>query len=80
MLFSTLLIGLLDLKVWSDMEGFRRMPRGTSGQLKEDRDKKAREIREKWLGKAYFFGPKSPASTSAIKKVSIRFILVVLIF
>lgn len=40
------------------METFRRVPRF----MEEKRDKKAKEIRENWLGKKYFFGADSPAT------------------
>lgn len=50
--------GIKDLMAWTDMETFRRI----SHSLDEKRDKKAREIRDNWLGKKYFFGPDSPAT------------------
>ena len=46
------------------------MPRGGSDQIREDRDKKAMEIREKWLSKNYFFGSNTPGTKTAIKKVN----------
>lgn len=52
------------------MEVFRRLPRGTSEKIKEMRDKKAMEIREKWLNKNYFFGASTPATKSGLKKVN----------
>lgn len=48
------------------METFRRVPRF----MEEKRDKKAREIRESWLGKKYFFGPDSPATREGRNLVS----------
>ena len=51
-------VGIKDLMAWTDMETFRRVPRS----LEEKRDKKAKEIRDTWLGKKYFFGPDSPAT------------------
>ncbi|KAL9980558.1 hypothetical protein ACROYT_G009160 [Oculina patagonica] len=50
--------GIKDLMAWTDMETFRRVPRF----MEEKRDKKAREIRDSWLGKKYFFGTDSPAT------------------
>ncbi|RMX53678.1 hypothetical protein pdam_00000335, partial [Pocillopora damicornis] len=50
--------GIKDLMAWTDMETFRRVPRF----MEEKRDKKAKEIRENWLGKKYFFGADSPAT------------------
>jgi len=51
---------------WTDMETFRRVPRF----MEEKRDKKAREIRNSWLGKKYFFGPDSPATREGRNLVS----------
>lgn len=50
------------------METFRRVPRF----MEEKRDKKAREIRENWLGKKYFFGTDSPATREGRNLVSNR--------
>lgn len=50
--------GIKDLMAWTDMETFRRLPQ----TMEEKRDKKAREIRDNWLGKKYFFGSDSPAT------------------
>lgn len=50
--------GIKDLMAWTDMETFRRVPRF----MEEKRDQKAREIRDNWLGKKYFFGTDSPAT------------------
>ena len=63
-----MLAGLKDLMAWTDMETFRRVPRF----MEEKRDKKAREIRENWLGKKYFFGPDSPATREGRNLVSNR--------
>ena len=52
---------------WTDMETFLRVPRS----MEEKRDKKAREIRDSWLGKKYFFGPDSPATREGRNLVSI---------
>ena len=38
--------------------------------MEEKRDKKAREIRDSWLGKKYFFGPDSPATREGRNLVS----------
>lgn len=62
----------MDLTAWTEMEVFRRMPRGGNDKVKEERDKKAMEIREKWLSKNYFFGHNTPGSKSAVRKVSIN--------
>ena len=51
---------------WTDMETFRRVPRFMEGK----RDKKAKEIRDSWLGKKYFFGPDSPATREGRNLVS----------
>jgi len=51
---------------WTDMETFHRVPRF----MAEKRDKKAREIRDSWLGKKYFFGPDSPATREGRNLVS----------
>ena len=48
------------------METFRRVPR----PMEEKRDKKAKEIRDSWLGKKYFFGPDSPATREGRNLVS----------
>ena len=48
------------------METFLRVPRS----MEEKRDKKAREIRDSWLGKKYFFGPDSPATREGRNLVS----------
>lgn len=63
-----MLAGLKDLMAWTDMETFRRVPRF----MEEKRDKKAREIRENWLGKKYFFGSDSPATREGRNLVSNR--------
>ncbi|XP_076806464.1 regulator of G-protein signaling 22-like [Clavelina lepadiformis] len=47
-----------DLLCWLDMEAFRRLPH----QANEKRDEKAKDIKEKYLHKKYFFGPNSPAT------------------
>ena len=51
------------------METFRRVPRF----MGEKRDKKAKEIRDSWLGKKYFFGPDSPATRDGRNLVSFAF-------
>ena len=51
---------------WTDMETFIRVPRS----MEEKRDMKAREIRDNWLGKKYFFGPDSPATREGRNLVS----------
>ncbi|XP_066929473.1 regulator of G-protein signaling 22-like [Clytia hemisphaerica] len=61
--------GIMDLTAWTDMEVFRRLPKSGNDKIKDERDKKAMEIREKWLSKNYFFGPNTPGSKTAIKKV-----------
>ena len=48
------------------METFRRVPRF----MEEKRDKKAKEIRDSWLGKKYFFGSDSPATREGRNLVS----------
>ena len=58
--------GIKDLTAWTDMETFRRVPRF----MEEKRDKKAREIRDSWLGKKYFFGADSPATREGQNFVS----------
>ena len=60
----------MDLTAWTDMEVFRRLPKSGNDKIKDERDKKAMEIREKWLSKNYFFGPNTPGTKTAIKKVS----------
>ena len=43
---------------WLDIETFKRLPHHAD----DKRDEKAKEIREKYLNKKYFFGPNSPAT------------------
>jgi len=43
---------------WLDIETFKRLPH----HAHEKRDEKAKEIREKYINKKYFFGPNSPAT------------------
>ncbi|XP_062987389.1 regulator of G-protein signaling 22 [Elgaria multicarinata webbii] len=47
-----------DLLCWIDIEQFRRMLH----KNKEQREKKAKDIKNKYLNKKYFFGPDSPAT------------------
>lgn len=64
--FFRVFLGVKDLMAWTDMETFRRVPR----PMEEKRDKKAKEIRDSWLGKKYFFGPDSPATREGRNLVS----------
>ena len=64
--FYSVFVGIKDLMAWTDMETFRRVPRF----MEEKRDKKAREIRDSWLSKKYFFGPDSPATREGRNLVS----------
>ncbi|NXA33623.1 RGS22 protein, partial [Eudromia elegans] len=48
----------MDLKCWLDIEQFRRMLH----KDKEKREEKSKDIKNKYLNKKYFFGPKSPAT------------------
>lgn len=50
------------------METFRRLPQ----TMEEKRDKKAREIRDNWLGKKYFFGSDSPATREGRNLVRVQ--------
>lgn len=50
------------------METFRRLPQ----TMEEKREKKAREIRDNWLGKKYFFGPDSPATREGRNLVRVQ--------
>lgn len=43
---------------WLDIETFKRINHHAAAK----RDEKAKEIREKYLNKKYFFGPTSPAT------------------
>ncbi|XP_020640989.3 regulator of G-protein signaling 22 isoform X1 [Pogona vitticeps] len=47
-----------DLMCWIDIEQFRRMLH----KNKPQREEKAKEIKNKYLNKKYFFGPNSPAT------------------
>lgn len=64
-------LGITDLKAWTDFEVFRITPRGKNEET-DPRDRKAIENREKWLGKSYFFGPHSPATKAGQKKVGLH--------
>ena len=46
------------------------MPHGGESKIQEERDKKAMDIREKWLSKNYFLGPNTPATKQGVKMVS----------
>ena len=70
-----MILGLSDLRAWTDFEVFRITPPGKSDDIENARDKKAMENREKWLGKNYFFGPNSPASKAGQKKASITYFI-----
>ncbi|XP_020903032.1 regulator of G-protein signaling 22, partial [Exaiptasia diaphana] len=50
--------GIKDLVAWTDMETFRRLPRF----MEEKRDQKAKDVKNSWLTKKYFFGMDSPAT------------------
>ena len=52
---------------WLDIETFKRLPH----HAHEKRDEKAKEIREKYINKKYFFGPNSPATKDEQNQVSI---------
>nr|XP_006824172.1 PREDICTED: regulator of G-protein signaling 22-like [Saccoglossus kowalevskii] len=55
----------MDLMCWLDIEAFRRIPHSDN----ERRDEKAKEIKQKYLNKKYFFGPNSPAGKEGQNKV-----------
>ncbi|XP_033123615.1 regulator of G-protein signaling 22-like [Anneissia japonica] len=50
--------GVTDLLCWMDIESFRRTPHIDNLR----RDKKAKDIKIRYLNKKYFFGPNSPAT------------------
>ena len=56
-----------DLMCWLDIEAFKRIPH----QANAKRDDKAKDIREKYLNKKYFFGPSSPATKDEQNEVGI---------
>ncbi|XP_053571891.1 regulator of G-protein signaling 22 [Bombina bombina] len=55
----------MDLMCWIDLEQFRRMPH----KEKEKRQEKAKDIKNKYLNKKYFFGPNSPATRDQQEQV-----------
>ncbi|XP_069127158.1 regulator of G-protein signaling 22-like isoform X2 [Argopecten irradians] len=55
----------MDLLCWMEIEQFRRMPQNDERR----RDDKARELKNKFLNKKYFFGPNSPAGKTAQDKI-----------
>ncbi|XP_060100310.1 regulator of G-protein signaling 22 [Heteronotia binoei] len=55
----------IDLMCWIDIEQFRRMLH----KDKRQRDEKAKEIKNKYLNKMYFFGPNSPATKEEQEQV-----------
>ncbi|XP_033738546.1 regulator of G-protein signaling 22-like isoform X2 [Pecten maximus] len=55
----------MDLLCWMEIEQFRRMPQNDERR----RDDKARELKNKFLNKKYFFGPNSPAGKAAQDKI-----------
>ena len=57
----------MDLLCWMDIEQFRRMPE----KEERKRDVKAKELKNKYLNKKYFFGPNSPAGKESQDKVNI---------
>ncbi|XP_039592812.1 regulator of G-protein signaling 22 isoform X2 [Polypterus senegalus] len=54
-----------DLRCWMDIEQYRRMPH----KDKTKREEKAKEIKNKYMNKKYFFGTNSPASQDQQKQV-----------
>ena len=56
-----------DLMCWLDIETLKRLPH----HAHEKRDEKAKEIREKYLNKKYFFGPNSPATKDEQNQVAL---------
>lgn len=58
--------GVKDLMAWTDMETFRRIARTSV----EKRDQKAKDVKNNWLSKKYFFGPDSPATREGQNLVS----------
>jgi hypothetical protein len=54
-----------DLLCWMELEAFKRIPPGEEAK----RDAKAREIKQKYLNKKYFFGPSSPAGKQGQEQV-----------
>jgi len=59
----------MDLSCWMDIEEFRKM----DPKLTDEADTKAREIKQKYFNKKYFFGPNSPASREGLDKVCEKF-------
>lgn len=55
----------LDLNCWTDIETFRKL----DPELKDEADEKAREIKQKYFNKKYFFGPNSPATKEGLNEV-----------
>ncbi|XP_060077454.1 regulator of G-protein signaling 22-like [Ylistrum balloti] len=55
----------MDLLCWMEIEQFRRMPQNDERK----RDDKARELKNRFLNKKYFFGPNSPAGKAAQDKI-----------
>ncbi|OWF36346.1 Regulator of G-protein signaling 22 [Mizuhopecten yessoensis] len=55
----------MDLLCWMEIEQFRRLPQNDERK----RDDKARELKNKFLNKKYFFGPNSPAGKAAQDKI-----------
>ena len=56
----------LDLSCWMDIEHLRKM----DPKMKDEADEKAKEIKQKYFNKKYFFGPNSPASREGLDSVS----------
>ena len=65
-----------DLMCWLDIEAFKRIPH----QANAKRDDKAKDIREKYLNKKYFFGPSSPATKDEQNEVGIFHPFILLCF
>lgn len=57
----------MDLSCWMDIEMFRRL----DPKQEEEADSKAREIKQKYFNKKYFFGPNSPGSREGLDAVSL---------
>lgn len=61
----------MDLSCWMDIEQLRKL----DPKLPDEADTKAREIKQKYFNKKYFFGPNSPATREGLDNVSLSSIL-----
>ncbi|KAG7470087.1 hypothetical protein MATL_G00135570 [Megalops atlanticus] len=55
----------MDLMCWLDIEHLRRLPQKDKAQ----REEKSKDIKSKYLGRKYFFGPNSPATREQQEEV-----------